>query len=113
MNAAILNKDEIISKAKTTWNEKNSTSKIKAGLKYRHFICKFNIPTNNWNNNFDKLTKYQQNIIVKGELIRTYDSLPNTTKTEIMREFGLSLFSSKWYKLPNKDKKILLNYIIQ
>ena len=113
MDSNTLNKTEISSRAKTKWNEKSEANKVRAGSKYQHFLGKFKLPMNNWNSEFDVLTKYQQNVIVKGELIRTYDSLPNTTKTKIMREFGLSAFSSKWYKLPSGDKKILLNYVIR
>jgi hypothetical protein len=113
MDSNILNKTEISSRAKTKWNEKSEANKVRAGSKYQHFLGKFKLPMNNCNSEFDVLTKYQQNVIVKGELIRTYDSLPNTAKTKIMREFGLSAFSSKWYKLPSGDKKILLNHVIR
>lgn len=61
---------------------------------------------------FDHLNKFQRNILIKGELIRTYDALPNTEKTKIMRKLELSKFASKWYKLEPEDKKKLLNYVI-
>ena len=113
MNESILNKTEILERAKNKWNDKTESKKIKAGTKYQRFLDKFNFTISNWDNCFDELTKYQQNIIIKGELIRTYDSLPNISKTRIMRDFGLSSFSSKWYKLPSSDKKILLNHLIR
>lgn len=106
----VLDKTEILARAKLKWNDKKSSEKVNAGIKYKHFLSKFKL--NDWNNDFEHLSKCQQNVIIKGELIRTYDSLSNLTKTDIMREFDLSLFSSKWYKLPGKDKKILLNYIL-
>jgi len=108
-----INKFEILARAKLSWNNKSDSSKIKAGNKYQAFLEKFNLPTNDWLNDFDNLTKHQQNVIIKGELIRYYDSLPNIQKTYIMREFELSNFSSKWYKLSGADKKKLLNYIIK
>ena len=113
MNNSILDKTEILARAKISWDEKTDEAKMKAGSKYQHFLDKYRLPTNDWLNDFDNLTKHQQNVIVKGELIRFYDSLPNIQKTYIMREFELSEFSSKWYKLPGIDKRKLLNYIIK
>lgn len=113
MNYMILDKAEILARAKLKWDSKNDVSRIRAGCKYQHFLNKFKLQTNDWVNDFEQLSTPQKNVIIKGELIRTYDSMPNVSKTNIMREFGLSSFSSKWYKLPSKDKKILLNYIIK
>lgn len=112
MDNNILNKENILARAKLNWDEKNKHTRIRAGSKYRHFLSKHRFPTNDWENEFDNLTKYQKNVLIKGELIRLYDSLPNLSKTKIMRDFGLSTFSSKWYKLPCEDKKILLNCVI-
>jgi len=109
----LLNKIDILARAKLNWEKKNENARIRAGSKYKHFIKKHNLSVNDWSLDFDKLTKSQQNLIVKGELIRTYDLLPNINKTKIMRNFELSTFSSKWYKLPSEDKKILLNYVIK
>jgi hypothetical protein len=113
MSETSLNKTEILARAKLKWDSKDNANRVRAGSKYQHFLDKFKLQTNDWTNDFDHLSPHQQNVITKGELIRTYDSLPNISKTSIMREFGLSLFSSKWYKLPGKDKKILLNYVIR
>ena len=113
MNNELLNKHEILARAKLSWDEKSNEAKLKAGSKYQIFMEKYNFPFNDWLNKFDLLTKQQQNVIVKGELIRYYDSLPNIQKTHIMRDFELSNFSSKWYKLPGIDKKKLLNYVIK
>lgn len=113
MNEPILNKNDILAHAKASWDKKSIDAREKAGRKYQHFLDKYNLPFTDWINDFDKLTKYQQNVIVKGELIRFYDSLPNKSKTHIMRSFGLSEFSSKWYKLPSVDKKKLLDYIVK
>ncbi len=113
MNNTILNKSDILARAKISWDGKSDEAKLRAGNKYQHFLDKYNFPTNDWLNSFDELSKHQQNVIVKGELIRFYDSLPNVQKTHIMRDFELSEFSSKWYKLPGIDKKKLLNYIIR
>lgn len=113
MTDNVLNRADILARAKLSWNNKSLEARIKAGGKYQHFWNKFKLPTNDWVNEFDNLTVYQQNVIIKGELIRFYDSLPNLQKTHIMREFGLSSFSSKWYKLSGEDKKKLLNYVIK
>jgi hypothetical protein len=113
MSETSLNKTEILTRAKQNWDSKSDANRVRAGSKYQHFLDKFKLKTNDWSNNFDLLSEHQQHVLVKGELIRTYDSLPNILKTDIMHEFGLSIFSSKWYKLPSKDKKILLNHIIK
>ena len=113
MNERSLNKTNIITNAKEKWDSKSNANRVRAGSKYQHFLEKFELRANSWANCFDKLSKRQQCVLIKGELIRTYDSLPNISKTKIMHEFGLSVFSSKWYKLPGKDKKILLNYLIK
>ena len=113
MSDEILNKSDIIARAKLKWDKKNDKNRIRAGSKYKHFFNGYNLQVRDWSNCFDNLSAHQQNVIIKGELIRTYDSLENILKTRIMRDFGLSTFSSKWYKLPHEDKKILLNYVIQ
>lgn len=112
MNEIAIDKLSIIDGAKAKWNSKNVESRNKTALKYWHFFKKFNLKTNDWINDFEHLSKCQQNVIIKGELIRTYDSLSNSLKTTIMREFGLTKFSSKWYKLSGADKKALLNYVL-
>ena len=113
MNGIALNKVEILSRSKMKWDSKNKEDRIRVGSKYQHFLSKYKFKVNDWHNDFDCLTRRQQNVIVKGELIRTYDSLPNLEKTAIMRELGLTNFSSKWYKLSSEDKKILLNYVLK
>ena len=113
MNETILDKTDILERAKVSWDAKSDDAKEKAGKKYQHFLERYKLRTNSWTNNFENLTKFQQNILVKGELIRYYDSLPNKTKTEIMRVLRLSEFSSKWYKLPSNDKKKLLDHFVR
>lgn len=105
-------KSFIISRAKTKWNEKTGKERQKASSKYNFLFDKLKKKKHSWLDNFDDLDSFQKGILIKGELIRTYDGLPNITKTIIMREFGLSSFSSKWYKLNSNDKKILFDYVI-
>lgn len=109
----LLDKSQILARAKLKWNEKTRDERIRAGSKYKHFVSKYHLPASDWIDDFDMLTKSQQNIIVKGELIRYYDSLQNRVKTQIMREYNLSAFASKWYKLQSDDKMKLLNHIIE
>ncbi len=107
----IFNKKAIIERAKEHWNFKDDSSKIKASHKYNHIFFKRHEVVHNWRNHFDALTQQQQVILIKGELIRTYDALPNSDKTEIKKSLGLSTFASKWYKLPSVDKAKLLEYV--
>lgn len=107
-----LDKTSISIRAKDKWNSKSEDSRLRASNKYTFLFEKFKKPVHDWRDTFDHLNKFQRNILIKGELIRTYDSLPNTEKTKIMKELDLSKFSSKWYRLEPEDKKKLLNYVI-
>ena len=108
----IFNKESILNRAKENWDYKDKENRIKSSHKYKHIFDKTKILLTDWSEEFDKLTKKQQNLLIKGELIRTYDALPNHDKTKIKNDFGLSQFSSKWFKLPPSDKKILLHHVI-
>lgn len=108
----VLSNEAIVRRAEEKWNKKDETKRIRAGNKYRHIFQRFRMPENDWRNKFSDLTESQKNILIKGELIRTYDSLPNLHKTVIKREIGLSSFSTKWFKLAPCDKKMLLSYVV-
>lgn len=99
-------------KAKERWDAKTPSDKLRSSLKYKHIFIRYKLPMSDWSNCFSKLTKHQRNILIKGELIRTYDALANSDKTVIKNKLGLSRFASKWFKLSPKDKKILLNSVL-
>jgi hypothetical protein len=109
----LLSRESIVSRAKEKWDTKPSAEKVRSSHKYKHIFEKLKLPSVNWDNEFSKLSKSQTNILIKGELIRTYDSMPNREKTKIKNHFGLSSFSSKWFRLSPSDKKILLNSILK
>ena len=109
----ILSHESIVKRARDKWDLKGSTERVRSGHKYHHIFEKLNLPSVDWDNSFDDLSKSQINILIKGELIRTYDSMPNKQKTRIKERFGLSCFSSKWFRLPSCDKKILLNSVLK
>jgi len=109
----LLSRESIVSRAKEKWDAKPSTEKVRSSHKYKHIFEKLKLPSVDWNNEFSKLSKSQTNILIKGELIRTYDSMPNREKTKIKNQFGLSSFSSKWFRLSPSDKKILLNSVLR
>ena len=109
----VLSRESIVERAKEKWNSKPSSEKLRSSHKYKHIFDKLNLPSVNWDNEFSKLSKSQTNILIKGELIRTYDSITNKEKTKIKNDFGLSAFSSKWFRLAPSDKKILLNSILK
>ena len=108
----IFNKKSINSRAREHWDFKSEESRIKSGNKYKHIFDDKKLVLYDWKNIFDKLSKPQQVLLVKSELIRTYDALPNIDKTRIKNKFNLSIFASKWYKLPSSDKNKLLKFVI-
>lgn len=109
--ADVFNKESIKTRAREHWEVKTKELRLRAGRKYEHIFTKFNKPMNDWSNSFDDLTLPQQRILIKGEIIRTYDSLPNNDKSDIKRNYHLSKFESKWFKLPSGDKKKILSIL--
>ena len=109
----VLSHKTIVERTKNKWDLKPSNDKIRSGNKYRHVFEKLKLPSVDWDNPFSELSKNQMNILIKGELIRTYDSMSNKEKTKIKKQFGLSSFSSKWFRLQPCDKKILLNAVLK
>ena len=109
----ILSRETIVERAKEKWDAKPSAEKIRSSHKYKHIFERLKLPSVNWDNEFSKLSQSQINILIKGELIRIYDSMPNKEKTKIKNDFGLSAFSSKWFRLAPCDKKILLNSVLK
>lgn len=108
----ILSKGAIIERAKEKWDSKGESKRLMCGKKYQHIFDTLKLEMTPWSNNFEKLTQSQKSILIKGELIRTYDNLPNSEKTNLKKQFGLGNFSSKWYRLTSSDKKLLLNSIL-
>ena len=108
----IFNKKSINIRAKEHWDFKSEESRLKSGNKYNHIFIEKNISMCDWKNLFDFLSKQQQILLIKSELIRTYDALPNIDKTKIKKKFNLSTFASKWYKLPSSDKNKLLKFVL-
>ena len=103
-----LSADVLRAEAQREWDSKSEESKLKKGKTYSHIFIQRKFKYNDWLLPFDKLTRHQRNILIKGVLIRKYDALDNKTKTLIKENFGLSAFSSKWYRLPSADKKKML-----
>lgn len=108
----ILSNQSITKRASEKWDKKSPIEKMHSSSKYKHIFVKHNLPSTDWLNSFSRLNKFQRNILIKGELIRTYDALANREKTFIKKKFGLSNFATKWFKLSPRDKKILLNSIL-
>lgn len=103
-----MNREKIIERTRIFWDSKPSDVKNKISRKYNH-LFKFNV---NWDKPFALLSHKQQNILLKGELIRTYDALSNLEKTKIKHKYNLSEFSTKWYKMLTQDKMILLKEFV-
>lgn len=107
----IFNKEAISKRAKEEWDSKSLQSKQMSGRKYKHIVIKFDKKPHNWKNSFDSLSLFQKWLLIKGEIIRTYDNLPNSDKTKIKNMLKLSEFSPKWFRLKSSDKNLILNYI--
>lgn len=108
----IFNKKSINDRAKEHWDYKDKRSRLKSSHKYRHIFKNKNVLLCSWDGMFDELSKPQQSLLIKSELIRTYDGLPNIDKTELKNRFKLSMFASKWYKLSSSDKSKLLKFVL-
>lgn len=106
----IIEKGKIRSLAKERWDGTPIEMREVVGGRYEHFL---KIKPSDWVQDFDKLAKKQQNVLIKGQLIRWYDSLSNKHKTKIMHTVGLSEFSSKWYRLSGENKRKLLSCVIE
>ena len=111
-NGNIISSKLIKKRAEERWDSKSKDERVRTSLKYRHIFVKHNLPMEDWSNSFSKLTKYQRNILIKGELIRTYDALSNKAKSLIKKKFCLSHFKTKWFKLSADDKAKLLTSIL-
>lgn len=107
-----LSKTEIVARAKEKWDAKSERVRLMAGKKYQHIFDGLKLKTVCWDNKFDKLTQSQKSVLIKGELIRTYDGLPFHDKITVKRLYGLERLSNKWFKLAPKDKKLLLNSVL-
>ena len=101
----------IMSLARNSWNGKSDNEKRKIARKYNHFFRDLGLSHRDWSNTFDMLTKPQRKVLFKRELIKVYDSLDNSIKSNIMKDIHLRKFSSKWFKMPSCDKRTLLNYL--
>jgi hypothetical protein len=107
-----LSKIEIIARAKEKWDSKSDQKKLMCGRKYQHIFDRLNLKAECWSNNFDNLTFSQKSVLIKGELIRTYDGLSYHDRAIIRRLYGLERFSNRWFKLSPRDKKLLLNSVL-
>ena len=110
---SLLSIESITERASTRWDSKTPDDRLKASSKYNHIFNKHNLEKNDWSNQFHNLSRHQRNILLKGELIRTYDAMSNSDKSKIKLQFGLPNFASKWFKLDSKSKKILLTSILK
>ena len=108
----LISPSSVLVRAEKNWNSKSNLERINSSRKYGHIFVNHNLISNDWKNDFNELSKSQRNILLKGELIRTYDSLSNNDKSLIKRSLGLKTFASKWFKLTSRDKRILLNHVL-
>ena len=90
----VFNRTSIYLRAKEHWDFKCVKERLRCGKKYSHIFGDKDSSLVDWSNPFESLSLKQKKLIIKGELIRTYDSLPNIDKTYIKNKFRLSVFSA-------------------
>lgn len=109
----IVNLSTLTKKAQTKWDELSISERLRNARKYKHIFTKLHLSTNPWDGAFSALSHDQQSILIKGELINLYNSLPFIEKERIKKGFNLSRTPNKWHRLPSIDKKRLLNGILR
>ena len=105
----ILDKKQVQDRAAVRWNSFGPIERLKEGHKYGHIT---QIKNSDWVLDFDQLTPFIQNILVKGELIRTYDNMLMSDRKKLTNEAHLSKFETKWFKFSSVDKEKLLKYVL-
>lgn len=105
--------DGIYYTAKYSWDILSDDEKKRKGDKYAKQDKISFIKNCHWNVEFDALNDKQKKLLMKAVLINTYDSLDNVVKTRIMKEYGLSKFSSKWFRMPNIDRALLCSSVLK
>lgn len=106
----IFNRIAIYNRAKEYWDCKTAIERKRIGKRYEHILTNHTISC--WSQPFDSLALCQKRLIIKGELIRTYDELPNIDKTTLKNMLHLSMFSAKWRFLSSKDKSKIIKFIM-
>lgn len=107
----ILDKKQVVARAKSKWDCLTIPERMNKGRIYRHIAINDN-NLSSWVDAFDNLDKQHQNILIKSELIRTYDSMLMSDKRKLSSEANLSKFKTKWFKFTNEDKTKLLNHVL-
>ena len=83
----VFNRTSIYLRAKEHWDFKCVKERLRCGKKYSHIFGDKDSSLVDWSNPFESLSLKQKKLIIKGELIRTYDSLPNIDKAYIQNKF--------------------------
>ena len=105
----ILDKKQIRERASNRWDSFNPIERIRESRKYSHIT---NYRVSEWVSEFNFLDESKKNILIKGELIRTYDNMLLSDKKKLTNEAHLSKFETKWVKFSSVDKDKLLTYIL-
>ena len=106
----ILDKEQIRERAANKWNSFSPIERLKKSQKYNHLGP---FKNSEWVLDFDLLGQSKQNILIKGELIRTYDNMLISDRKKLTNEAHLSKFETKWVKFSPIDKEKLLNYVLE
>lgn len=106
----IISYEAILKRTEDDWDCKTFKEKKRKGKKFT-YVCKlYNVKDNNWILPFNSLSSFQKSLLIKGEVIRTYNALPNKDKTILKNYWNLHKFATKWYNLLSVDKITILKF---
>ena len=107
----LLIRNYVSQRTREKWDREGDEYKECRGAKYAHI---FKNPNNvlNWKVDFSELSRGQQSVLMKREIINTYDLLSHEEKKKLQDKLNLSRSPNKWFNLPPKDKKKILKVIL-
>ena len=103
--------ESIRKRAIENWDNKTVDEKRKKSERYKHVSEIYGYYGLKWNKSFLELNDFQQMVVMKAEIIRTYDML-NVYYRKVFNEYlGLEENAKKWHLLSFKSKnKIMEHY---
>lgn len=107
----LLIRNYVSQRTREKWNNEDDENKEYRGLKYAHLFQKSNNVLD-WKVDYSDLTKGQQSLLMKREIINTYDLLSHEEKKKLQNQLKLSRSPNKWFNLPPRDKAKILKVVL-